>query len=492
LSDLESTKGSLTAELVRRFRQAIDDGVLAPGEQLPTTRELAREAGINAMTAARVYRRLRELGYVHATVGRGTFVRELRPFAADDLDEDWQSVVLPTPRRGTRERPLQDAIRLARKDGIISLAVGLPDPSTLPLDEIRAAASWVFSELGPLSLSYTDVEGLSELRDQLGMLGRREGFAQGGDEILVTSGARQAIDLVCRTVLDERDVACVESPSFAGMLASLEATGAHLIGIPTDADGLDVEALERVLARHPVKLVALQPACHNPTGRHLAADRRARLIELARERSFFVLEDAVYAELTFTGASPKALRGDAPAHVIHVNSLSKTVGGGLRIGWIAASGPIVNRLVDLKMGTDINTTPLAQRIAARYLATGGYERLIERVTPYYRDRAEALQRALEQHLAGEVDVLEPLGGHNLWATLRRRVNENALYAEALSHGVTITPGSTVQLEPSPRTAVRLSFSLASAEELDEGARRLAQAFRTVLRTSAFGATTPAA
>ena len=149
-----------------------------------------------------------------------------------------------------------------------------------------------------------------------------------------------------------------------------------MIGIPTDADGFDVDALERVLARHPVKLVALQPACQNPTGRHLAGERRERLLELARERSFFVLEDGVYARLTFDGEPPAPLRGQAPGHVIYVDSLSKTVGGGLRIGWVAARGPIFNRLVALKMSSDLNTSPLDQRIAARYLASDGHERLL--------------------------------------------------------------------------------------------------------------------
>ena len=128
---------------------------------------------------------------------------------------------------------------------------------------------------------------------------------------------------------------CVESPTYVGILSSFEATRARVIGIPSDADGFDVDALERVLARYPVKLVALQPACHNPTGRHLSAERRERLLELARERSFFVLEDGVYARLTSTASRRAPLRGQAPGHVIYVDSLSKTVGGGLRIGWVA-------------------------------------------------------------------------------------------------------------------------------------------------------------
>lgn len=265
-----------------------------------------------------------------------------------------------------------------------------------------------------------------------------------------------------------------------------------MIGIPTDADGLDVDALERALLRHPVKLVALQPACHNPTGRHLSTERRRRLLELARERSFFVLEDGVYARLPLRGAAPPALRGDAPSHVLYVDSLSKLVGGGLRLGWVAARGPVLNRLVALKMATDMHSSTLDQRILARYLAGGHLPQLLARQLPAYRARAEAMLAALERHLPGEHEVPTPLGGHSVWVTLRRRLDGRALYAEALRQGVTITPGDAALVEPGGATALRLAFSYADEERIDEGVRRLAVAVRAVERAQRFGATAPVA
>jgi DNA-binding transcriptional MocR family regulator len=488
LSDLGGS--SVTQELVRRFAEAIDDGRLAPGERLPPTRELARLAEVNPLTAARVYRRLRELGYLSATVGRGTFVRTLPPFASDELDDDWQAVALPPARANPRERVLQEAMRGVTRPDVISLGVGLPAMESLPAAGLAAAAAATFAELGPHALSYTDLEGDPELRDRLGVLGQHQGYAADGEEILVTTGARQAIDLVARAIVGEGDVVCVESPTYVGILSSFEATHARVIGIPTDADGLDVEALERVLARYPVKLVALQPACQNPTGRHLSAARRERLLELARERSFFVLEDGVYARLTFDGEPPAPLRGRAPGHVIYVDSLSKTVGGGMRVGWLAARGPVFNRLVALKMANDLNTSPLDQRIATRYLSGDGHERLLAEARVRYRLRAEALRAALDRHLEGEFDASDPLGGNNLWLTFKRRIDERALYAEALRQGMSFTPGHTVLAEESQRASMRLSFSLVDEETLDEGIRRLAVAFRAVLRADRFAATAP--
>jgi DNA-binding transcriptional MocR family regulator len=488
--DLSGLGEGLTQELVRRFAEAIDDGRLAPGEQLPPTRELARLADVNPLTAARVYKRLRELGYLSATVGRGTFVRSLPPFASDELDDDWQAVALPPARSNNRERVLQEAMRGVGRPEVISLGVGLPDLESLPVAEVAAAATATFAELGTDALAYTDVEGVPELRDQLGLMGQQQGYAADGEEIVVTTGARQGIDLVARAVVRGDDVICVESPTYVGILSSFEATGARVLGIPTDADGLDVEALERVLARYPVKLVALQPACHNPTGRHLSPERRERLLELAHERSFFVLEDGVYARLTFDGEPPAPLRSRAPGHVIYVDSLSKTVGGGMRIGWVAARGPVFNRLVALKMANDLNTSPLDQRIATRYLATDAHDRLLAEARVRYRLRAAALRAALDRHLEGEFDASTPLGGNNLWLTFKRRLDERALYAEALRQGVSFTPGHSVLAEESQRTSMRLTFSLADEEMLDEGVRRLAVAFRAVLRADRFAATAP--
>src|SRR4051794_5420834 len=480
----------LTQQLVERFARAIDDGLLAPGEKLPTTRELARDAEVNHLTAARVYRRLAELGYVTASVGRGTFVRALPPVVQGAPDEDWQIAALPPRTTSWRERMLQDVMRLAAQGDVVTLAAALPDAAAFPTAELRTIADAVFAEEGGGALGYGDVEGLPALRRELATLGARQGFASSPDEIIVTSGARQAVDLVARTVLGPGDTCCVESPSFVGSLVSLEGTGARVLGVPVDADGLDVVALERHLTRHEVKLVALQSACQNPTGRSLAPERRRRLLELARERSFFVLEDGVYSRLGFDGAEPAMLRAEAPDHVIYVDSTSKTIGGGLRIGWIAASGPVFARLSALKMATDLHTSSLDQHIVARYLASGSHEELLVRARGFYRERCDALLAALDRHLAGEYDALRPLGGHNLWLTLRRRVDERALYAEALRHGVTFTPGHAALVDESGRAAMRLSFSLATPERLDEGIRRLSAALRSLVRADGRSATGP--
>ena len=474
---------SITQQLVDRITAAIEAGELEPGAKLPPTRELAELAGVNHLTAARVYRKLAELGYVSASVGRGTFVRTLTPASSASHGDDWQVYALPPDELTYSEQILSDTFTLAGRDDVISLAIGWPAPSTYPTEALARITAEVFEEEGGNALSYLPAQGLFDLREQIAARGRKFGYAEDADEVVITSGAQQAIALCAQATLEPGDVAVVESPTFIGMMTSMRGTRARVIGVPVDEDGFDVDALERLLARHEVKLVGLQTACQNPTGRNLSEERRARLAELAIERNFFILEDRVYADMNFDGKFVRSLRELAPAHVLYVNSLSKVVGGGLRAGWVAARGPVRDRLATLKLDADFHSPTLIQHMVARWLATGAYERHVKETMPFYRERRDALLASLERHLGGEYHVDPPAGGHHLWVTLTRPLDERALYAEAARRGVTFTPGGAITAERRSQTSFRLSFSLLDPEQLDEGVRRLAQAIREVRRRS---------
>jgi DNA-binding transcriptional MocR family regulator len=486
---------SLTQQLVTRIAALVDGGELEPGTKLPATRALAADAGINHLTAVRVYRRLAELGYVTAAVGRGTFVRRRLPAPAGAAGAradtgDWQHAMLAARPLSYADEMLRDSLHVPHTGTAIPLASGFPDPDLCPSRELAQIAAELARDEPSAVTGYLEVEGLAELRERLAELGVDAGYARSADEILVTSGARQGIDLVARALLDPDDVAVVESPTFAGTLASLQATGARVLPLPVDADGPDVDALERILARHEIKLVALQASCQNPTGADLSRARRARLLELARTRGFFVLDDGAYATMRYDGDPLPRLRAQEPSHVIYVDSLSKTIGGGLRVGWLAACGPVFERLVQLKMDSDIHTAALPQHLAARYLRGDRHERSLARALPVYRRRRDALLRALERHLGRDATWTVPAGGHHVWVTLRNAVDERALYAEAMRAGVTFLPGGAVQAEKSTRTSMRLSFSLVQPAEHDEAVRRLASALREVGRRGRVGATGP--
>jgi DNA-binding transcriptional MocR family regulator len=492
LSDIErGGETSLTQQLVDRFADAVESGVLTPGEKLPPTRQLAEDVGVNHLTAARVYRRLAELGYVTASVGRGTFVRTLSPAVAADEGDDWQLYALPEWEPSYSEQVMADAFNLPLEEGMISLSTGFPSPEHYPVADLARITAEVFEEEGGDAISYLPAEGLFSLREQLALRGQKYGFASEPEEIIVTSGAKQAINLTAQAILEPGDVVVCESPTFTGMLESFRSARARILAVPVDEDGFDIDALERLLTRHEVKLVALQTACQNPTGRDTSEERRERLAVLAGERSFFILEDRVYADLRFDRERPRALRELAPAHVVYVNSLSKSVGGGLRVGWVAVRGPLLERIAMLKLEDDFHTPTLVQHIASRYLASGAYDRHVESTLPVYRTRRDALLASLERHLAGEYRADPPRGGHHVWVTLNRPIDERVLYSEAIRHGVTFTPGGAVTPERRSQTAFRLSFSMLEPDELDEGVRRLARAIREVRRRTRQSRAVPA-
>lgn len=330
---------------------------------------------------------------------------------------------------------------------------------------------------------YGDPEGLWPLREHLARWGTRVGFAAGPEEILITTGARQGIDLVCRTVLRPGDVAVTESPTFMGALVSMQNAGARVMGVPYDQEGLDVDALERILARHEVKLVSVQSGSQNPTGQDLSAERAERLLALARERSFFIMEDGVYSTVRFGSPEPLRLRSRALDYVVYVDSLSKTMGGGLRVGWIAAGGEVRRRLAELKLATDYHTPVLPQLLARRWLHSGAHDRHLRRINAVYTSRSRALLESLDRRLGDEVLVRAPKGGHHIWVEFRQPLDERLLMAEALWQGVSFTPGGATTVEGDGQAGLRLSFSLLDEPRLDEGVRRLAAAVRAARRGS---------
>jgi len=421
---------SITAQLVDVVRVAIEDGTLPPGAKLPTTRALAEDAGVNHLTVVRAYKRLAADGFVTATRGRGTFVRQAPP-TVTPADGRWQHAILPPAQRSFISQVVSETWHAPDAGNLISLATGWASADLLPVRELERISAQVFADVGAEALTYGDPDGLWELREYFARRGTASGFATDAEEILVTNGGRQAIDLVVRTIVRPGDVVVTESPTFMGTLLSLEAAGARVLGVPYDQDGLDVDALERILARHEVKLVCVQSGSQNPTGQDMSPERAERLLELARERSFFIMEDGVYSTIRFGRGEAPRLRLRAPDHVVYVDSLSKTIGGGLRVGYVAASSEVRRRLTDLKLATDYHTPLLTQHLAARWLTSGAHDRHLGQINGELAIRAHAMVRSIEQRLSDDVHVDEPVGGHHVWLTFRRPVDERVLIGEAM-------------------------------------------------------------
>jgi DNA-binding transcriptional MocR family regulator len=476
---------SLTDQIVAAFQAAIESGELQPESKLPPTRELAETAGVNHLTAVRAYKRLRELGLVSSQVGRGTFVRDAAPAVLPGVpsgadDTEWQRYVLPAVTEGRGDRAMAEMYRHSQARGLVPLSVGYPSSELFPFETMRKALSTAMEEHDARALQYTDIAGLPELVEQLSALSELRGAPEAPGNLVVTSGARQGLTLAARAILRPGDTVACESPTFMGVWESVRAIDTRIIPISMDEHGLDVDALEAVLAREQIRFLAIQPRCHNPTGVDLAPDRRARLLELARRHGFFIVEDGIYGDLRFNGEDPGSLRSEDHGHVVYVDSLSKTVGGGLRVGWIAASGPVLDRILVEKRADDMHSSTLGQLAMAGFLNEGSYVGHIELARDFYRVRRDALLEGIEENMSDLVTVTdrEANGGH-LWLTLDLPLDENELITEAVHNGVTFVPGAAMLPEASHLTHMRLSYGFLSQDQLVEGTRRLGRAIRSL-------------
>jgi 2-aminoadipate transaminase len=494
LIDLRSRaeRTGVAARIVEIIAAAIASGELGPDAKLPPTRQVADLAGVNHLTAARAYRQLADRGLVVSRVGSGTFVRPAASFGSAEPEARfvpsarrgetaWQRYALPDDGENLTDGILPEMLSQATRRDVIPLMIGHPSAAIFPTEELNAITAEVAAEEGARVYQYAVVEGIPELREQIAAI---EAPAQAtGDDagnIVVTTGAQQALTVAARATLRPGDVVACESPTFVGLIEALGDVGATGVPVPVDEDGLDVEALEQLLARREIKMLALQSRLQNPIGSDLSPERRARLIELAREHGFFILDDGVYADLRFSGPELPPLRVEAPEHVIYVSSLSKTTSPGLRCGWVAASGPVLDRIAREKAKADMHGPVLPQLVAARFLADGRLPGQIERARAFYRAGAEALLTELRDALTGTGALMsEPRGGGHVWLDLGPGVRERELYAAALQRGVSFLPGSAATVGRSRNTTLRVSFSFLEPDVLRDGARRLGEAIHAV-------------
>ena len=488
-------RSGVTAAIVAIFADAIAAGELGPGAKLPPTRQLAELAGVNHLTAARAYRQLAEQGLVSSKVGSGTFVRSAAVAAAaggarvkDSIA--WQRYVLPEFEETYGDRILSEMHSHIQTEGLIPLSVGYPSERIFPVEEMRAATETVMRTKPERALQYSDVRGTQELAEQVAALSSARGEDEDVEDILITSGATQGLALAMRAILRPGDVVACEDPSFMSVIRAIRSAGAKVMPVPVDADGLDVDALEGLLARTEIRALAIQPRLHNPTGRDLSPERRERLLELVRRHGFFIVEDGIYGELRMDGDERPSLRADAPAHAIYTDSLSKTVGGGLRTGWVIASGPVLERIVAEKRSDDIHTPVLNQLVAAEYLAQGHYPAQLERARQHYRRGRAALEGSIARHLGGVAHYLDPLGGGHIWVALDSPVSERDLVDEAWRQGVAYAPGGAMSVARTQDLCLRLSFCYLEPDEMDEGVRRLARALEVLSLRPARGASAP--
>ena len=374
------------------------------------------------------------------------------------------------------------------KPGIISFAGGFPDSAMFDVEGIREASALALSKEPGAALQYGATEGYNPLREQLALFMAVKGVKNiTAEGLIVTTGSQQALDLVAKTLLNPEDIALVEAPTFLATIQCFRLYGPKVLGVPIDANGVQVDKLEAMIQQHNPKLVYIIPTFGNPSGALLTKERRLKILQLAVQYKTIVIEDDPYGDLYFGEAPPPsmlALSDQVPGSrdwLVHCGSLSKVLSPGLRVGWMVAPPDLLARATMCKQFSDAHTSTFAQATAAQYLLSGRMPATLNKVRSVYAERAQAMDQALQRELGDALAYTAPLGGLFFWANLtgaRGAVKDgNAFAKSAIEKGVAFVPGAPFFANDPDLSSIRLSFATADLAKIEEGITRLGQALK---------------
>jgi DNA-binding transcriptional MocR family regulator len=475
----------LYLQIKEQLQGHIERGALLPGTRLPATRTLASDLGVSRVTVVNAYAELEAEGWVRADVGRGTFVSDprRRERAVRETPYDWESTLLG-PAGVSASGMLADMLDLAQHPDLISFAMGAPATDLLPVRDFREAINRVLRRDSGEALQYDEAAGYEPLRSAITRMLAREGNRPFVKDVVVTSGSQQGLNLATRVLTTPRDLVITESPTYLGALDVFRANDVEVIGVPVDEEGLRVGVLEELVASRNPSFIYTIPGFHNPTGVTLSLDRRRRLLQLARRYDIPVLEDGVCSELRYEGSSVPSLRVlDGGEHVVYVNSFSKFLLPGIRVGYMVVPQRLREGLIRGKQAADLFTSSLMQRALAEYLDSGRLRNHLDSIRRAYRRRRDAMLTGLARHMPAGTEWTCPQGGLCLWVRLPESVSAGQLYLTAIEHGVAFALGSVFFPRNPDPCSLRLNFAAHSSERIDEGLRRLGRAVREQLTAS---------
>ena len=381
---------------------------------------------------------------------------------------------------------IRELFKLLGKPGIISFAGGFPDSAMFDVDGIREASNAALTEDPGAALQYGATEGFTPLREQLSRFMAHKGAKDvAADQLIVTTGSQQALDLLGKTLIGPGDKVIVEGPTFLATIQCFRLYGADLVSAPIDGEGVQTDQLEQLMAEHKPKFVYLIPTFGNPSGGLLSLERRKRVLELAVKYNTIIVEDDPYGDLYFGEAPPPsllALTAQIPGSrelLVHCGSLSKVLSPGLRVGWMIAPPELLAKATMCKQFSDAHTSTFTQATAAQYLKAGRMPATLEKVRSVYARRARTMGDALRRELGDAFTFVQPQGGLFVWGRLTGaggKVADGHVFAQrAIEQGVAFVPGAPFFCAQPDQASLRLSFATAGEDKILEGVSRLARA-----------------
>ena len=384
-----------------------------------------------------------------------------------------------------RGSAIREIFKYAADPSVISLAGGNPAPELFPHEALADIAKEVLREQPITALQYGITEGYLPLREAIkARLHRVENIGGEKDELIVVSGGQQGIELATKCLVNEGDVVIVEQPSFIGATNAFRSYGARLVGVPVKDDGMDLDALEEALKNNKnVRFIYTIPTFQNPMGVTMSIEKRKRLYEIAKENGVLILEDNPYGELTFDGVKMPTIKSmDTDGIVMYSGSFSKILAPGLRLGFLCAPQPIIQKIVIAKQVSDVHTPMLPQLLATEYMKRYDIDALIAEMRKTYAHKCATMLGAMDEFFPADITYTRPGGGLFIWCDLGHDLDTLALSKEAIAEKVVYVPGNTFMVDMDEKcTALRLNYSTMSDEKIVEGIRRLGKVFNKALK-----------
>ncbi len=468
------------------LRQGILSGGLVPATRLPASRQLARDLGVNRITVENAYSELEADGLVFSRVGSGTYILPpnpipLVPKSSNEIPWPLWQQNMQARNMASRPKTAETMLKTAGHSDPINFAGGISDTRQFPAEEFRKTLQAVMRRDGIAAMDYGERSGYAPLRECIAHILASQGLQTRPENILITAGSQQAISLVSQVIMKPEDVILVESPTYPIAMELFRALGFRIVGIPMDNQGMQVEKLEKLLQQHHPKLIYTIPNFHNPTGTCLNSARRRQLIVLADRYNIPILEDDFVGDLRYEGRAQPSLKAlDPGGQVIYINTFSKMLMPGLRVGFLVAEGPVYDSLLGLKRLSDLATSTLIQRALEAYVTVGRYQAYLRGSCQIYRKRRDSMLAAIHRYLPAGVSIDPPQGGMFLWLRLPENLSSDELLPLACEEGVAFAPGNSFFPEGSGGQAwMRLNFIAQPVEEIEEGIQRLGNAIKRV-------------
>jgi DNA-binding transcriptional MocR family regulator len=451
----------LYAALAADLRRQIEGGVLHPGDRLPSIRAIQRARGVSAATAIEAYVRLERDGYVRARDRSGFYVAQP---SVPAFPEPAAARAIGRPAPVGVGALVVEVLHELMDPRVMSLGSSAPAPELLPNARVNRLIRTAAARTPLHAATYGPPSGVLALRRQIARLALLAGISCSADEVIVTAGGIEALNLALKAVASPGDVVAIESPTYFGVLQTIESIGVH--------------ALERAITRHRVKAVVAMPTCHNPLGTVMPDAAKAELVALTGKHGVALIEDDVYGDLAFQPTRPRAAASfDRDGLVLWCGSFSKTIGPGLRVGWIVPRR-FRARVELLKSVTSLSTAVLPQLAMADLLASGFYDRHVRRLRVRLADHLTRFSHAVGEEFPSGTKVTRPAGGSLLWVELPN-VDGTRLYRRALEHGIAITPGEIFSTDAKYRTYIRLSYGAPWSASIERAIHQLARLAREI-------------